>query len=194
MGVKCRVSRVNSMERRPWMAVCLASCFFVLAFILLSLSSCKVKYNLKGQTIPPEAKTISVATFKIGSDNAGLMTPLEPQLLSQRLRDAVSSQTNLALIKQNGDLRFEECRIMSYGVTNPSIGSGDANRLNRLTVSITVDYVNSFDASKSFKDKVFTRYFDYDAGKTLSQVEGEALDQINRFLIEDMFNAAFNNW
>jgi hypothetical protein len=25
-------------------------------------------------------------------------------------------------------------------------------------------------------------------------VEGEALDQINRQLVEDIFNAAFNNW
>jgi hypothetical protein len=168
----------------------------VLMLLICSMlfSGCKVKYNLKGMTIPPDAKTISVATFKLGSDGAGLMPPTEPQLLSQKLRDAVSSQTNLALIKQNGDLRFEECKVIGYATSFPSIGTGDANKLNRLTVSISVDYVNSFDASKGFTAKIFTRYFDYDASKTLSQIEGEALEQINRQLIEDMFNAAFNNW
>ncbi|MGZ3863090.1 MAG: LPS assembly lipoprotein LptE [Bacteroidia bacterium] len=168
--------------------------FFALVSLFLLLSSCKVKYGLKGQTIPPEAKTISVETFKIGDDNASLMAPAEPQLLSQKLRDAVSSQTNLALVKQNGDLRFEECKVVSYTNGFLSLGAGDVNRLNRLSISISVNYVNSFDASKSFEKKIFTRYYDYDGSKTLSQGESEGLDQINRQLIEDLFNAAFNNW
>lgn len=168
--------------------------FFALASLLLLLSSCKVKYGLKGQTIPPEAKTISVETFRIGDDNASLMAPTEPQLLSQKLRDAVSSQTNLALVKQNGDLKFEECKVVAYTNGYLSVGAGDVNRLNRLSISISVDYVNSFDASKSFQKKIFTRYYDYDGSKTLSQGESEGLDQINRQLIEDLFNAAFNNW
>jgi hypothetical protein len=166
---------------------------FVLIFgcALILASSCKMKYGFKGQTIPAEAKTISVITFK---NQADLTPPAEIQSLSQRLRDAVSSQTNLALIKQNGDLRFEECKIVSYSYGPQSIGTGDVNQLNRLTVTISLDYVNSFDASKSFQGKTFTRYYDYDASKTLTQVEGDALDQINRQLVEDIFNAAFNNW
>ncbi|HWY38694.1 MAG TPA: LPS assembly lipoprotein LptE, partial [Bacteroidia bacterium] len=183
MEVKSLKAKVQSLKFKVFI---LCSCFFVLTSVLLPLSGCKVKYGLKGQTIPPEAKTISVATFKIGSESAGIMPPTETQLLSQRLRDAVSSQTNLALIKQNGDLRFEECKVMAYVNGPQSIGSGDVNRLNRLSVTISVDYVNSFDASKSFIGKTFTRYFDYDGSKTLSQVESEALDQINRQLIEDM--------
>src|SRR4051812_41367323 len=100
--------------------------FLVLASLFLLLS-CKVKYGLKGMTIPPEAKTISVATFKLGSDGAGLMPPTEPQLLSQKLRDAVSSQTNLALIKQNGELRFEECKVTAYSNGPQAIGTGASN-------------------------------------------------------------------
>lgn len=129
-------------------------------------------------------------------NQADLTAPTEPQLLSQRLRDAISSQTNLAMIKREGDLKFEECRITKYDNTLQSVSGGgtDQNALRRLSVTITVDYVNKFDASKSFKDKQFTRYFDYDGSKTLSSVESEALDQINRQLVEDIFNAAFNNW
>jgi len=186
--IKIKESRIRSGSGSVFRLFILS-----LASIFLLLS-CKIKYGLKGQTIPIEAKTISVATFKLGSNNAGLMPPNEPQLLSQKLRDAVSSQTNLALIKQNGDLRFEECQVTAYTNGPQSIGSGDVNQLNRLSISISVDYVNSFDASKGFTNKVFTRYFDYPGTQTLSQVEGAALDQINRQLIEDIFNAAFNNW
>ncbi len=163
----------------------------LLASMLLLLSGCKIKYGFKGQTIPAEAKTISVAMFKNQSD---LTAPSEPQLLSQRLRDAVSSQTNLALIKQNGDLRFEECRITGYNTVPQSIPTGDQPALTRLTVTITINYINKFDETKNLTDKQFSRYFDYPASKTLTQVEGEALEQINRQLIEDIFNAAFNNW
>lgn len=164
----------------------------VLCSSLLLLQGCKVKYGFKGITIPPEAKTISVEMFK---NQADLTAPTEPQLLSQRLRDAVSSQTNLALVKQNGDLKFEECRITAYTNNPQAIAGGtDQNALRRLSVTITINYVNKFDATKNFTDRAFTRYFDYDGTKTLSQVENEGLEQINRQLIEDIFNAAFNNW
>lgn len=158
---------------------------------LLGITSCKVKYGFKGITIPPQAKTISVETFK---NQADLTAPAEPQLLSQRLRDAVSSQTNLALIKQNGDLRFEDCRITAYTNNPQAIGSNDQNALRRLSVTITINYVNTFDSGKNFTDRQFTRYYDYEGTRTLSSVESEALEQINRQLIEDIFNAAFNNW
>ena len=163
----------------------------VLALMLLNFSACKVKYGFKGITIPPEAKTISVEMFK---NQADLTAPAEPQFLTQRLRDAVSSQTNLGLIKQNGDLRFEELRITGYTDEPLAIGTNDQQALRRLSVTIMINYINKFDASKSFTDRQFVRFYDYDGSKTLSSVESEALEQVNRQLVEDIFNAAFNNW
>ncbi len=164
----------------------------LVALVFILLSSCKVKYGFKGITIPPEAKTISVEMFK---NQADLTAPAEPQLMSQKLRDAISSQTNLAMIKQNGDLKFEECRITAY-TNNPQAitGTNDQNALRRLSVTITINYVNKFDATKSFTDRAFTRFYDYDGSLNFSSVESEALEQINRQLVEDIFNAAFNNW
>src|ERR1700744_1950175 len=122
-----------------------------ICFILLTiLYSCKVNYGFKGITIPPNAKTISVATFQ---NQANLTAPVEPQLLSQRLRDAVSTQTNLALLKQGGDLRLEECRIISYSTAPQAITStatSDQAALNRLTVTIRINFVNKLDETKSF--------------------------------------------
>lgn len=163
-----------------------------LLFTLIILGSgCKVKYGFKGISIPPEAKTISVQMF---TNQADLTAPAEPQLLSQKLRDAVSSQTNLGMIKQGGDLKFEECRITAYTNNPQAITGDDQNSLRRLSVTITINYVNKFDASKSFSDRAFTRFFDYPGTKTQSEIENEALEQINRQLVEDIFNAAFNNW
>lgn len=170
----------------------------IIAYFLIIgiLDSCKVSYGFKGITIPPNAKTISVATFQ---NQANLTAPVEPQLLSQKLRDAVSSQTNLGLLRTGGDLRFEECRITNYSTAPQSIAASSGNAqdlaaLNRLTVTIKINFVNKLDETKNFTDKEFTRYYDYPSAQNLTQVEPAALDQINRQLTEDIFNAAFNNW
>lgn len=167
--------------------------FVIVCFLLASIFySCKVNYGFKGITIPPNAKTISVATFQ---NQANLTAPVEPQLLSQKLRDAVSTQTNLGLLKQGGDLRFEECRITNYVSAPQSIAaSTDQAALNRLTVTIRINFVNKLDETKNFTDKEFSRYYDYPSAQNLTQIEPAALDQINRQLTEDIFNAAFNNW
>jgi hypothetical protein len=146
-------------------------------------------------TIPPDAKSISIQMFKIADERANLTPPLEPQLLTQKFREAVSSQTNLILLKQGGDLLFEECRIVNYVTVSQSISATvDQAALSRLTVTIKVNFVNKLDETKSFTDKEFSRYFDYPSNQNLSQIEPSALEQINRQLIEDVFNAAFNNW
>ena len=40
----------------------------------------------------------------------------------------------------------------------------------------------------------FQRFYDYAATKTLTSIETEALDEINRQIAEDVFQKAFNNW
>ena len=104
----------------------------------------------------------------------------------------VSSQTNLALTKQNGDLQFEGA-IVDYSVSPVAVQSTDQAALNRLTVTINVKYTNSIDQSKSFNQN-FQRFYDYSSSKTLSAIESEALDEINRQIAEDVFQKAFNNW
>lgn len=160
-----------------------------LLFFVLALASCKIKYSFKGITIPPEAKSISVDVF---TNNATLTNPNEAMKFTQKLRDAVSSQTNLALVKQNGDLRFEGY-ISDYTVAPVAIQSGDQAALNRLTITIMVKYFNKFEPAKNF-ERPFTRFFDYKSNQNLTSIENTALDEINKQITEDVFNAAFNNW
>lgn len=153
------------------------------------LTSCSVNYGFKGISIPPEAKTISVGFFL---NSAPMASPAEPQKFTEKMRDMVSSQTNLALSKQNGDLHFEGA-ITDYAVTPVAVQSTDKAALNRLSITIKVKYTNKFDANKSF-EQGFQRFYDYPSSKTLSAIESEALDEINRQIAEDVFQKAFNNW
>lgn len=162
---------------------------FLFIALVLTLTSCKVKYSLSGATIPPEAKTISVAFF---TNNTTLGAPSLSQRFTEKLRDMVSSQTNLALMSQNGDLQFEGF-IADYNIAPVAIQSTDQANLNRLTISVNVKYSNRFDATKNF-EQAFTRFADYSSQKSIESMEPELVQEIFRQITEDVFNRAFNNW
>lgn len=157
--------------------------------LVLIVFGCKVKYSLKGTTIPEEAKTISVGFF---TNNTTLGAPSLSQRFTEKLRDMVSSQTRLALVSNNGDLQFEGY-LSDYNVAPVAIQSTDLAGLNRLTISVNVKYSNKFDAGKNF-EQVFTRFADFKATESINAKEAELVQEIFRQITEDVFNRAFNNW
>lgn len=162
--------------------------YFAVIFAIF-FESCKPTVSLSGATIPLEAKTISVGFF---ANNSSLAPPVLSQQFTEKMRDVVSQQTNLALIKNNADLQFEGY-ISDYNVAPISIQSNDQAAQNRLTISVSVKYSNRFDVTKNF-EQTFTRFADFSSGQTLSSVESGLITEINRQLTEDIFNRAFNNW
>ncbi len=157
-------------------------------FLSLAFSGCKTTVSLSGATIPPEAKTISVGFF---TNNTTLGAPSLSQRFTEKLRDVVSQQTNLALIKQNGDLQFEGY-ISDYNVSPIAISADQAGQ-NRMTISVNVKYTNKFEVSKNF-EQTFTRFKDVASDINISVAEPELVTEIYRQLTEDIFNRAFNNW
>jgi len=95
-------------------------------------------------------------------------------------------------MKQNGDLQFEGA-IVDYNVAPVSIQSNDLAANNRLTITVSVKYINKFDVAKNF-EQTFTRFADFKASTSISSQEDALLTEINRQLTEDIFNRAFNNW
>lgn len=161
----------------------------LIILVSLFVVSCKTRMSLSGATIPAEAKTISVAYF---TSNASLAPPSLSQVFTEKMRDVVSQQTSLALVKQNGDLSFEGF-ISDYNVAPVAIQSSDKAGSNRLTISVSVKYFNKFDETKNFEQS-FSRFADYSSSENLSSKESDLIKEINRQLTEDIFNKAFNNW
>jgi hypothetical protein len=161
---------------------------FIMMLAILA-GSCKPRISLNGASIPAEAKTVSVAFF---TNNASLAPPSLSQIFTEKMRDVVSQQTPLALMKQNGDLTFEGA-IVDYNVAPVAIQATDKAGSNRLTIAVSVKYFNKFDETKNF-EQTFSRFADYPADASLSSKESELITEINRQLTEDIFNKAFNNW
>lgn len=146
-------------------------------------------YTFKGIDIPVEAKTVSVQYF---SNYTQLAPPTLSPTFTESLRDAFISQTRLALAEPTADLHFEGA-ITGYSTAPVAIQTNDQAALNRLTISVNVKFYNKLDEKKNF-EATFTRFADYPSSQNLSDVEGELIKEINRQLIDDIFNRAFNNW
>lgn len=162
---------------------------YFLIVVVAAFSSCRPHVSLSGASIPVEAKTISVGFF---TNNTTLGAPSLSQRFTEKMRDVVSQQTNLALMPKDGDLQFEGY-IADYAVSPVAIQSNDQASLNRLTISVKVVYFNKFEPAKNF-EQTFTRFADYNSTESISAKEPELVAEIYRQLTEDIFNRAFNNW
>lgn len=163
--------------------------YILIVIVTFSGEACKPTVSLSGASIPEEAKTVSVGFF---ANNTTLGAPSLSQRFTEKLRDVVSQQTRLALIKQNADLQFEGY-ISDYNVAPVAVQSTDQASLNRLTITVQVKFTNKFDAAKNF-EQAFTRFADFSSTENISAREADLVTEIYRQLTEDIFNRAFNNW
>ncbi len=146
-------------------------------------------YSFSGASIPPEAKTVSVLYFP---NQAPLINPLLSDQFTSALRDAMMNQTSLDMVESEGDLAFEG-EIVDYRTTPVAITSDQTAALNRLTITVNVRFVNTFDETKSFETK-FSHYEDYPSEQELTSVQESLTSVIVEALVEDIFNKALVNW
>ena len=153
-------------------------------------------YSLSGASVPAGCATASVQYFqyKPKDNQPTLVQPLLPRLLTEKLKDKIESQTNLKIVNENGDANFEGT-IESYTSTPSQVSGGQqvTASMNKLEIRINVKYTNSKGSQYEY-DSPFSRFVEYDANKTLDQVETDELDKLVDLLVEDIFNKAFVNW
>lgn len=148
--------------------------FFIFRFSLLAIAAVmtgcgvSIKYSLSGASIPPDAKTFSVAYFP---NNATMVSPILSSTLTEALVDMFTRRTRLMQVDEGGDYAL----------------------LNRLTITVKVRFTNALDEKMSF-NRTFQAYEDYDSTKLLTEVEGELIPQIVDKIVTDIFQAAASNW
>ena len=160
----------------------------ILFILLLFVSGCGV-YSFTGASIPPGAKTISIAYFV---NNAQYIEPTLSQSLTDALRDRFLAQTDLDFVKEGGDLQIEGF-ISEYSTRPVAIQGDETAALNRLSVTVKVKFTNTLDPDKDF-DAPFTRFEDYPSTQDLSVVKDDLISIINENLVDDIFNKAVVNW
>lgn len=162
---------------------------FVAAAVLMTSCGVAIKYSLSGASIPPDAKTFSVAYFP---NNATMVSPILSSTLTEALVDMFSRRTRLEQVEEGGDFAFEG-EITNYTSVTASVSSDDYAVLNRLTITVNVRFTNAIDETKSWS-KSFSAYEDYDSTQLLTEVEGTLIPEIVDKLVTDIFMASASDW
>lgn len=156
---------------------------------LLTGCGVAIKYSLSGASIPPDAKTFSVAYFP---NNATMVSPILSSTLTEALVDIFTRRTRLTQVDEGGDFAFEG-EITNYTSTTSSVSSDEYALLNRLTITVKVRFTNALDESMSF-NRTFTAFEDYESTQLLTEVEGTLIPLIVDKLVTDIFQASASNW
>lgn len=158
---------------------------YISAF-LLSLISC---YSFKGISIPPDVNTFAIDPVVDQSFNAPATYPVD---FSEAMITKIRKESRLILNNQNPDIVFK-CKVIQFYVSSQAPQPGVTSAINRLNVSIEVEYDSKKDDKQDWKSS-FSRYQDFDAKENYSSVQQKLISDINLILVDDIFNKAFTNW
>ncbi len=156
--------------------------------ICLTLSACRVNYSFTGIDVG-EARTLSVDLFQA---RAPLATPLSAQVFTETFRDLLLAQSPLRLEQQEGDLQYSGS-IIGYDVQPVSIQANETAALNRLTITVSLIYMNMLDPTKN-AEATFSRFADYPSTQDLLQVEETLVQDISRQISQDIFDRTLGDW
>ena len=161
----------------------------ITSIVLLCLVSCGI-YSFGGVTLDSRVKTVQVDYFP---NNARLVEPSLSQAFTLALQDIFISQTNLDMVKSNGDISFEG-EITGYRINPMTATAQQTAAQNRLTITVLVHFINKYEEDKDF-DQSFSFYYDYDANAQLiGGVLDEAFAVIFERITQDIFNASVAQW
>lgn len=158
-------------------------------FAMAWFNSCTVGYSFTGADIPVEAQTFSIKTFQSATPNSA---PNYELRITESLKDLMLAQTRLDLAEKKGDLQYEGI-VTNYVTSNAAISGEEFTTNNRLTITVKVKYINTLEREKNF-ERSFSRFADYDADLDFNAVENELINEINRQLTQDIFDASLGAW
>lgn len=160
----------------------------ILAILLISWSGCGI-YSFTGMNLSPDIKTFSIKYFP---NNAPLVQPTMSRKFTDALREIVNSRTNLSLVPSNADLELEG-EITGYSTEPVAITGDQKAAMQRLKITVNVRCNNKKEPNKSFEQS-FSHYADYDSSKQLSEVEEALIEEINEYLVDQIFTKVAVDW
>ncbi len=159
---------------------------FILFAAILTLNGC---YTLNGITIPDNINTYYIGSVKLSARNA---PPLIDQVFADELRNKINTQTKLTGNNTDPDIEFT-ADISRFSLQPLAPTRDQESSLNRLNVTIQVEYINNKDEEASWKQS-FSQNYDFSADQDLLSVQDQAIDEIYELIIEQIFNKSFANW
>ena len=163
----------------------------LLACLLLPLlvSACGI-YSFSGTSIQPDVKTITIPYVEY---KALRVNPSLSNDLTEALQDKFRKLTKLEQVDVDGDLELT-CEVTGYDVKPTAVTAGEVAAQNRLTVTVSINFINKKYPEDNVEKKSFSAYEDYDSNNSLEAVEAGLCETIIEKIVEDIFNATVAQW
>lgn len=162
----------------------------ITALLLFLSGSCC--YTFKGISIDPDVNTFFVQNFETEATNA---PPTLGVNFTEKLKDKIRLESRLNLKNTDADVEFSG-KITDYRVVPVAPKPGEVVALNRLEVAFSVQYINHKNEKKSWTSpRSFRHFAEFNNTVDLISVQDQLLSQtIYPQILDDIFNAAFNDW
>ena len=161
----------------------------VIALAMLMVSSCGI-YSFSGTSIQPDVNTITINYFEY---KAQKVNPSLSNDLTEAVKNQFRKMTRLSQVEMDGDLEITG-EVTGYDVRASAVTAGDVAAMNRLTVTVKVDFQNRKHPEDDFSGKSFSAYADYESTNSLDAVEAGLCQEIRDKIVEDIFNATVAQW
>jgi hypothetical protein len=158
--------------------------------ILLTLVSGCGAYSFTGISLSSKTKTFQVNYFQ---NTSALIEPGIERDFTLALQDLILNQTNLDLVKSNGDILYEG-EIVEYRISPTTATASNTAAQNRLTIGINVRFINKDDEEADF-EKRFSFFFDFEgSAQLIGSQKTTAIEEIFERITQDVVNASLANW
>lgn len=166
----------------------------IVAFIITFMASFLVVscgiYSFSGTSIQEDVKSITINYFEY---KALKVNPNLSNDITMAMQDKFRKLTKLEQVDMDGDLVITG-EITGYDVKATAVTSGDVAAMNRLTVTVKVNFMNRKYPEDDFDNKSFSAYADFDSTQSLDAVESSLCEEILETIVEDIFNATVAQW
>lgn len=158
-----------------------------LLFTSINITSCGV-YKFNDISVPDTIKTVKITQFE---NRATYVNPQLSQLISDKLRQKIVSQTRLSQTNNDNADWVINGTITNYSFSTSGISQGQ-EATNRL--AITVHIVRLDTKSNETKEYDVSRNFEFKASLSIQQAESQLRDEMVRGVTDDIFNRLFSDW
>lgn len=164
----------------------------VLGALALTVDSCRISLGLAPITSIDysKVKTITIRDFQNVADYVYAPLAIE---FNQKLKDMFIQQTQLQLVESGGDLELGG-EITGYNQFNESVDASGYSSKVKLTLTVSVTYVNNVDHKDDFENQQFTAFQTYDSSQLLTDVQDGLITVMVKDITEQIFNSTVANW
>ncbi len=158
-----------------------------LCFVVCTLSGC---YSFKGIAIPTDVNSYFVENFQ----NSAPQAPGDiNQRFSEALRAKIRNESRLVYNEKSPDIEFSGT-ITGFRLTPEAPQAGNTVALNKLEITVSVNYINNNDEAKNWKNKQFSFFRTFPSDQDFISIQDGLINEIFKQLMENIFNDAFTGW